>query len=172
MPHEEVLQEVQIEEGDRGVDLRIVDDRPRGGGAAQDPIRLPEVGESDGPVEAGVDREAGLQEVAIIGMYVTETTSDPLTATVIASVVLLHLIMEIMGLHIVMMVAEVTSVEVLPLVGEVETLVLLPLTEAVATPMDTGTQALLLAVGARADVADEMKALLGYPYWCATSPRI
>jgi hypothetical protein len=49
-------------------------------------------------------------------MYVTETTSDPLTATVIASVVLRHLIMEIMDLHIVMMVAEVTSVEVPPLV--------------------------------------------------------
>jgi hypothetical protein len=64
------------------------------------------------------------------------------------------------------------DLEKLGQVGEVETLVLLPLTEAVATPMDTGTQALLLAVGARADVADEMKALLGYPYWCATSPRI
>jgi hypothetical protein len=57
-------------------------------------------------------------------------------------------------------------------VDEVETLVLLLLTEAVATPMDTRNQALLPAVGARGDAVAAMKALLGYPYWCATSPLI
>ena len=62
MPHEEGLQGVLIEEGDRGVDLRIGDYHPRGEGAAQDPIRPLEAGDPDGPVQAGVDREAGLQE--------------------------------------------------------------------------------------------------------------
>ena len=48
-------------------------------------------------------------------------------------------------------------------------MVLLPLTEAVATQMATRNKALLPAVGARGDVVDEMKALLAYLYWCATS---
>jgi hypothetical protein len=52
----------------------------------------------------------------VIGIYETEITIDPPTATVIASVVLPRLIMEITGLRFAMMVAEVTSEEVLPLV--------------------------------------------------------
>jgi hypothetical protein len=49
-------------EGDRGVDPRIDEDRPPGEGAVHDLIHLPDPGDPDGPVEAGVDREAGLQE--------------------------------------------------------------------------------------------------------------